>query len=116
MCLGSVWLFNPRFKETPEIETIDELDNTIKIHVNTLKPYTGYGPGRYIISSVKQMSTTDDFNSFPEDVKHCQNKETIEECSQRKIMEGAVKHCGCLPGFVNILQNALKVNKSYRQG
>ena len=46
-------------------ESLDDFDNTIKVHINTVKPYTGYGSGQYIISSVKQMSTTTDFLGIP---------------------------------------------------
>ena len=90
-------------------ESLHEFDNTIKLHINTVKPYTGYGSGQYIISSVKQMSTTSDFLNFPEAVKKCQVKETIEECANRKILKAAGKKCKCLPRIVNQVQNVFEV-------
>ena len=57
------------------------------------------------------MSTTKDFDNFPEEVKKCQNKETFEECSHRKLMKGAVTKCGCLPGPLYFLDTS-EVRKS----
>ena len=57
------------------------------------------------------MSTTDDFDNFPDDVKKCQNKETIEECSNRKLMKEAAKQCGCLPAALNHIQQVIQVTK-----
>ena len=92
---------NLAFDEKTEHEFQHEFDNIIKIHVNTVKPYTGYGSGKYIISSAKLMRTTSDFDKFPEAVKNCQMKETIEECANRKLLRGAANQCKCLPGIVN---------------
>ena len=83
--------------------------DSLKIHINTIKPFTAYGGGQYIVTSVKEMTTTADFDILSEEVKRCQNEETIEECSNRKLMTGAAKQCGCLPGIVNYLQHLVKV-------
>ena len=102
---------NTVVKKTPKLDIINDYFNTmIKIHINTVKPYIGHGPGKYIINSVKQMTTTRDFDSFPEVVKKCQNKESLQQCERQKLIKGAADHCGCLPGFVNVVQNTLKVN------
>ena len=89
--------------------TSTSIEDLLKIHINTINPFTGYGKGHYIITHVKQMSTTKDFDNFPEDVKKCQNKETVEECSHRKLMENTAKKCGCLPAIVNHVQNEIQV-------
>ena len=92
----------------------NKLSNKVKIHFNTIHPFTGHGGGQYIITSVKQMTTTADFDNFPDDVKKCQNEESLDECSNKKILEGVVKFCGCLPGIFNSFQNVVEVrnNKS----
>ena len=69
------------------------IDDPIKIHINTIKSFTAYGGGQYVITSVKQMSSSKDFDNFPDDMKKCQNKETIEECSNRKLIVEGVEQC-----------------------
>ena len=92
-----------------KISHIKEYGDTIKLNINTIKPYTGHGGGQYVVTSVKQMSSTPDFDNFPENVKKCQDKENIEECSNRKLLIGAANQCGCLPHIINQFQTALKV-------
>ena len=82
----------------------------IRLHINTVKPFTDSGGGQYIVTSVKQMSTTSDFDNFHENVKRCQNKETTEECARKKLIPAAAKQCGCLPASVNQLENIPQVN------
>ena len=84
-------------------------ENDVRIHINTIKPFTDYGGGQYIVTSVKQMSTTPSFDNFPENVKKCQNRETTEDCSHKKLMAGAAEQCGCLPAIVNQFKNLQQV-------
>ena len=103
-------------KDIPPPKIIDNYGDDVKIHINTIKPFTSHGGGQYIVTSVKQMTTTKDFDNFSEDVKKCQNKESTEECSNRKLMEATMNHCGCDPTIVNQLQSLVKVMKeSYSQ-
>ena len=91
------------------------IDDSIKIHINTIKSFTAYGGGQYVITSVKQMSSSKDFNKFPDDMKKCQNKETIEECSNRKLIVEGVEQCGCLPPILNHLQHLIQVANIIRR-
>ena len=55
------------YKEKELINKIKSLgttnEDTIKVHINTLRPYNGYGGGDYIISAVKQIEITDNFTN-----------------------------------------------------
>ena len=90
-------------------KSITDSDDSVRIQIQTVEPYTSYGGGQYVVTSVKQMSSTPDFDNFPEYMKKCQDKESIEECSNRKLMIGAANECGCLPQIINQFQTALKV-------
>ena len=55
-------------------------DNELKIHIDTLEPFIGYGSGIYEMSSIKMMETTDGFLALSEDVRGCQNRYSTLEC------------------------------------
>ena len=99
----------PTLENLPSLEAGNATDNDIRIHINNVKPFTDYGGGQYIVTSVKQMTTTSDFDKFPENIKNCQNTETTEECSHKKLMVGAAEKCGCLPAIVNQFKNLQQV-------
>ena len=91
-----------------------EDNDSIKVHVNTIKPFIAYGGGQYIITSVKQMSTSSDFDNLPQDVKKCQKTEQIEECSNkefRQLVVQAAQQCGCLPVVLNHMKNVKQVTQ-----
>ena len=62
------------------------------------------------------MDTTDNFDKFSTEVKKCQTKIAIEECSNEKLIKGAVNKCGCLMENVNRLQQELKVINEFMFG
>ena len=79
----------PNLKEQTE-------DKELKIHINTLEPFIGYGSGNYEMSSIKMMETTAGFLALSEDVRGCQNRYSTLECQLEKYREEA-ESCGCQP-------------------
>ena len=73
-----------------------EAKNDIKIYINTLEPYTGYGSGHYELSSVKVMATTPDFLSLPESVSGCQARYSATQCREEQDRV-KTETCGCVP-------------------
>ena len=69
----------------------------VKIYMNTLKPFIGYGPGNYEMSAIKIMDTTEDFVSLPEDVRGCQMQYTTMNCQLEDYMQQAAEICRCSP-------------------
>ena len=93
------------FDTTPKIErTIEDKskfsldteltrrDSSAKIQINAMAPFTAYGPGTYMMSSVKRMKATKEFLGMDEDVRYCK-EETYEECRTRNLIE----NCQCVP-------------------
>ena len=81
----------------------------VQINMDTINPYTAYGAGQYIISGVRQISTTPDFESFENSVKKCQSNESVLECYNRRALEGAVNKCHCLPGSLKVVSPTQQV-------
>ena len=70
-------------------------ENMASIHIGTLTPYTGYGPGDYELTDIKQMTGTENFLTWPEDKRKC-SLEKYEKCQMRTFLEESME-CGCLP-------------------
>ena len=72
-----------------------ETKNLVGVNIGTLAPFSAFGPGNYILTSVKQMSATDGFLSLSAEKRECEI-EKFEDCQRRKFLE-RTKQCGCTP-------------------
>ena len=80
----------------------------VGVNIGILAPYQANGPGNYILSSIKQMSATEDFLSMSFEKRQCV-KEKFESCQQR-LLKGAIRHCGCSPqNLIPLLRDHIKV-------
>ena len=71
--------------------------NPLKVHITAYQPYSGFGGGSYALSYVKQISTSSDFDSMPEEKRGCQNKESVEECTGKRLHQAGMDQCQCIP-------------------
>ena len=62
----------------------------VKLHINTLSSFKGFGAGDYKMTSVKKLVGTEDFLSMPEKTKKCK-LEMFEDCRIRKLFQ----NCNC---------------------
>ena len=69
--------------------------NLTSIHIGALAKFTGDGPGDYVLSSIKQMTATENFLDLPEDERGCA-LQTYEECKIKGFL-GHIARCGCSP-------------------
>ena len=67
----------------------------VRIHIGTLAPYTGYGPGDYRLSALKQITGTESFLIKANTDEECTNM-NLEKC-MRKNAEGKNQACSCKP-------------------
>ena len=65
------------------------------LHIGTLAHQVVYGPGDYSLTSIKQMTGTDNFLAWPQERRKC-TLETYEKCQMRDFHEKSVK-CSCSP-------------------
>ena len=73
-----------------DVESLQRV--SVKIHINTLSPYTGFGGGVYKMSVVKRMTAKEDFLKMELKDRKCE-VELYEDCRTRKLFE----KCKCVP-------------------
>ena len=67
-----------------------ETNQLVEINIGTLAQYQAYGPGNYILTSVKKMTASDGFLSMSKEKRKCE-KEKFEDCQKRLFQEGVKK-------------------------
>ena len=70
-----------------------------RIFIHTLKPFSGFGAGRYSMSSLKQMTPTYNFRKLPPTTTGCANDEVLfqHECRLNKYLNEKMHTCKCIP-------------------
>ena len=66
------------------------------VHIQTLSPFTGFGPGHYKMSALKQTTGSEEFLSLEDDKKRCQ-VELEEKCVARLWKDAIKEKCKCWP-------------------
>ena len=61
------------------------------------EPLRLYGEGDYALANVKQMDGTEGFLSLADEVKKCQNQESILECEANAYLDRGRTKCDCVP-------------------
>ena len=69
--------------------------NLAIIHIGARNKFTGYGPGEYALSSIKQMTGTENFLAWPKNKRGCALQK-YEECKIKGLL-GEITQCGCSP-------------------
>ena len=55
------------------------------------------GEGEYNVDDFRQIDVTESYLSLDPNVKRCQNKESLHDCTTRHHMDTIIGQCGCLP-------------------
>ena len=55
------------------------------------------GEGEYNLNDLKEIQTTDSFGSLDQNIRECQNEESIHDCTTRYYKDKLLRDCGCLP-------------------
>ena len=56
-----------------------------------------FGEGEYNLNELKEIEVTKDFLELEQNVRACQYKEPIQNCTTRHIINQIEKHCRCKP-------------------
>ena len=56
-----------------------------------------FGEGDYSLANVKQMDGTEGFLGLADEVKKCQNRESVLECKANAYLASGKKKCNCVP-------------------
>ena len=76
-------------------EASAESKRLVGVNIGTLAPYQAFGPGNYILTSIKQMSATESFLAMSQEKRECKI-ERSEACQERMFQQG-IQNCGCVP-------------------
>ena len=71
-------------------------EETFKVYIHTLSPFTAYGPGAFAMSSLKSMTGTTSFEELPDKQKKC-TIHNREECQTEKFFSQVKANCSCVP-------------------
>ena len=69
-----------------------------------LDPVVLIGEGQYNLNILKEIDSTSSYNGMSQDIRGCQNKESVDKCTTRSYEEKLRKKCGCLPLAIRILE------------
>ena len=72
------------------------------------------GEGSYALSSVKEISVTEDFLRLSDDTRKCQNIESFEQCVTKHNLASISEACKCIPYGLKNFTN-VKVNNCYEK-
>ena len=61
------------------------------------EPLILFGEGDYALTVVKEIDGTEEFHGLDEGIKHCQSRETIQECQAREYIKNGLDTCKCTP-------------------
>ena len=51
----------------------------------------------YNLNNLKEIEVTDEFLNLDQNIRMCQNGESLQNCQTRKYIDELVKKCKCLP-------------------
>ena len=92
-----------------------EVDN-IKVHIDTLEPFSVFDSGIFIMTSVKEMKGTTNFLEMADDVRKCGLEDYVQDCKNRNDLVNKLLSCNCTPSeLVMLIENYanLPLCKSY---
>ena len=58
-------------------------------------PLILFGEGNYALTDVKEIDVTEEYLGLDENIKHCQNRETFQQCQAREYIRNGLEKCKC---------------------
>ena len=66
------------------------------------------GEGKYNLNNIKEIELTESYLGLNMEVKKCQNKEDVNDCTTRKFLESVLHQCRCLPFSIRTSHNVFR--------
>jgi len=77
-----------------------------RVYIHTLAGYSGYGTGRYVITSIKDVTATDSFMELSQENRVGCQEEDREECIVKAYVNETLSKCQCWPlGWTHLSYN-----------
>ena len=77
-----------------KISNIITLNNIYQIFSD---PVELVGEGEYNLNVLKDIKVSDSYLGLDENIRGCQNKEPLYNCTSRFYRNAFLEYCGCLP-------------------
>ena len=62
-----------------------------------LEPVKLVGEGEYNLDALTQIEVTESYLGLDQDIRECQDKEALFNCTTRFYLDEILHKCGCLP-------------------
>ena len=85
------------------LNTIGEwIQFSLHKHFLYLEPVKLIGEGEYNLNVLKESIATDSYLGLDQNIRKCQNEESLYNCTTRKYIDTLLDQCGCLPLNIKI--------------
>ena len=71
-------------------------------HFLCLEPVKLIGEGEYNLNVLKESIATTSYLGLDQNIRECQNEESLYNCTTRKYIDSLLDQCGCLPLNIKI--------------
>ena len=68
-----------------------------------------FGEGEYNLNALLQIKTTDSYLGMDENIRNCQNKEPLHNCTTRIYYNKILGQCGCVPFYMQLSEVQLTI-------
>ena len=72
-----------------------------------LEPIIFIGEGEYNVNVLKEIKVSESYLGLDQDVRECQNEESLYNCTTREYLDALMEKCGCLPITIRISNEVL---------
>ena len=72
-------------------------NNLFNKYFHIIEPVELQGEGRYNVNDMKEIIVTDSYLELDQNVRACQNEESLHSCSTRLHTGAFLAQCGCVP-------------------
>ena len=72
-----------------------------------LEPVNLLGEGNYNLNALKEIDVTESYLGLDQDVRGCQNEESLDVCTTRHYIKTLLDQCGCLPLNIQLTEKEL---------
>ena len=67
------------------------------------------GEGEYNLDALKEIKVTDSYLGLDQDVRGCQNEESLNNCKTKHYLERILEKCDCLPFNIRLSEKVWNV-------
>ena len=82
--------------EKTHIPSVEKDIYSVRIHIDTLEPYSAYGAYSYLMTSVKEIQTSEKFSQLSDKERNCGLEKSMQDCMNFHYYDRP-SACNCTP-------------------